>query len=217
MSQPDSDGFVRFINEIISKQRTLKKSKFYESLTPAMDAIKEFAPEEIVCYGIGSLHSTVPQWQLALALIFNDILHVSIHSFDPVTTADDIAMLCHFGVSPIAENEEGRRKATKRTLFYMPHCEQFLYENTVSANWSYEHIGQTMIIGNHFSRYQDTQTEQQFTQSSPRIKSVLPHLTVIDMPAESSLGLRHCPYAFSDMCIQYIIPPDAANIEFSAA
>ncbi|KAJ2289316.1 hypothetical protein IW141_003902 [Coemansia sp. RSA 355] len=192
----------RFVHEINSKQNTLTKSKFCTLLEPAIHAICEFAPEEIVCYGIGTLRLPVSQWQLALILLLNS-QNAPIHAFDPVATEDDAHILCHFGITPIVDNEMGKRQATKRTLFYMPHCEQFLYENTVSANWSSTLLGHTMIVGNHFSRYQEAQADE-FAQQSPHIKHMLPHTTVVEMPHESTLGLRHCPYAFSDMCIQHI-------------
>ncbi|KAJ2455482.1 hypothetical protein EV183_000814 [Coemansia sp. RSA 2336] len=200
----------RHISEITSKQTTLTKSKFYSALD--IQALEEFAPEEIVCYGIGSFSSSISQWQLALILALNRDLHAPIHAFDPMTTADDIDIMRHFNISPIAENEQAKRKVSKRTLFYMPHCEQFLYENVVAANWSAEQLPQVMLVGNHFSSYQNSQTCQTFASNSPHIKQVLEHLTCVDFPHETFLGLKHCPYAFSDMCIQYVRPLDINRI-----
>ncbi|KAJ2300994.1 hypothetical protein IWW55_003834 [Coemansia sp. RSA 2706] len=205
----------RQISEITAKKTRLLKSKFYASLDQVIDAITVFAPEEIVCYGIGSLFAGISQWQLALVLALNDTLRAPIHAFDPVATDDDdLTMLRRFSVSPIAKDEQAKRTATKRTLFYMPHCEQFLYENTMSANWSPDQLGRIMIIGNHFSRYQAAQTETQFAEASPHLERVLPHLSVIDMPSEALLGLRHCPYAFSDTCVQHVHSSEAAKIDF---
>ncbi|KAJ1950193.1 hypothetical protein FBU59_000797, partial [Linderina macrospora] len=54
------------IDAIIDKRATLNSSKFLESLAELISVITAFAPEEVVCYGIGSLANQVSQWQLAL-------------------------------------------------------------------------------------------------------------------------------------------------------
>ncbi|KAJ2601321.1 hypothetical protein GGF39_001308 [Coemansia sp. RSA 1721] len=176
--------------------------------------IQEFAPEEIVCYGIGSPSSKVSQWQLALILELNSGFKLQIWAFDPVTTDRDLAVLEKLNISVIPENEEAKRTAVRRTLFFMPHCEQFLYENVVAANWSKETLSRTMLIGNRVSGYKDAQGEQIFAEKSPHLNLVVDSLTVVEFPSEKALKLRHCPYAFTDTCIQYVEPQKIDLINF---
>ncbi|ORX68351.1 hypothetical protein DL89DRAFT_268857 [Linderina pennispora] len=83
----------------------------------------------------------------------------------------------------------------------MPHCEQFLYDNLLGANSAT--LANLMIIGNHFSGYQDAQTAAQFLARSPNIAHALPSLSTTSFPPESQLGLRHAPFAFTDTCLQH--------------
>ncbi|KAJ2823609.1 hypothetical protein GGI24_003642 [Coemansia furcata] len=197
---------------VLEKQETLK-TRLRSALQACLDAIQGFEPEEIVCYGIGSLATQVSQWQLAMVLLLNQHLSVKIWAFDPVTIATDCEILGRFGVSIIAENEEAKRSVTKRTLFFMPHCEEFLYNNLLAANWSPEQLARLMIIGNHLGRYKDTQSSEDFALKSPYIRRALPGITCTDLPSEKLLGLRNSPYAFTDTCVQQFVSP--SNIDFS--
>ncbi|KAJ1814030.1 hypothetical protein LPJ75_002943 [Coemansia sp. RSA 2598] len=180
-----------------------------------LEAIRGFAPEEIVCYGMGSPSSSqVSQWQLALILEINDVFKLPVLAFDPVTSDCDIEVLSKLGVSAIPENEEAKRRASRKTLFFMPHCEQFLYENVVAANWSKETLGRVMVVGNRFSGYRDAQGGQEFADKSPHLARMIDSVTVIEFPSEKALKLRHCPYAFTDTSIQFIEPEKISLIKF---
>ncbi|KAJ1673920.1 sensitivity to red-light reduced protein, partial [Spiromyces aspiralis] len=110
-----------------------------------VDKIDAFGPTSIVCYGIGPVSRyQVPQYQLALVLLLRDRLKTKVESvwiFDPCDTDLDNEVYRYFGLNPIASNENGRRKVNERTLFYMPHCEEFLYDNVWAANWTIEGNG----------------------------------------------------------------------------
>ncbi|KAJ2034840.1 hypothetical protein GGI09_006207 [Coemansia sp. S100] len=190
------------VEDVLEKQGSLKSGKFHTELQACLDVIQEFKPEEIVCYGIGSLTTQVSQWQLALVLLINQYLNVDICAFDPVVIASDCETLGRFGVSIIAENEEAKRTVTKRTLFFMPHCEEFLYNNVLAANWSPEQLSRILVIGNHLGRYKDTQSSEEFATKSPYIRRALPAITCTDLPSEKLLGLRNNPFAFTDTCVQ---------------
>ncbi|KAJ2776619.1 hypothetical protein GGI18_004319 [Coemansia linderi] len=192
------------VADVKEKQLVLKSDKFRNALQPCLDVIQGFRPEEIVCYGIGSLATQVSQWQLALVLLINEDLNMGMWAYDPVAIASDCETLDRFGVSIIAENEQAKRKVTKRTLFFMPHCEEFLYNNVLSANWSPESLSRVLIIGNHLGRYKDTQSSEEFATKSPFIRKALSGVTCTDLPSEKLLGLRNNPFAFTDTCVQLI-------------
>ncbi|KAJ1735736.1 hypothetical protein LPJ61_000388 [Coemansia biformis] len=214
MMSTDADGFTvkrgdvereagRKTRAVAEKKAALSKSAFYTELCAAgLGVLQEFAPEEIVCYGLGSLSIDVSQWQLALIVLLNETLGAAMLAFDPAAVASDIAVLSKFGISTIAENEQAKRRAERRTLFFMPHCEQFLYENVVASNWPCEQLAKVAIVGNRLSHYGDVLTSADFADKLPHVRRVLPAIRSTAFPDERHLGLRHRPYAFTDTCIQ---------------
>ncbi|CAI5987655.1 unnamed protein product [Closterium sp. NIES-64] len=61
---------------------------------------------------------------------------VRVGVFDPVLSPAELSALALLGVHCLPSNEEGRRTVVVPTLFYMPHCEAFLYNNVLEANAS---------------------------------------------------------------------------------
>lgn len=49
--------------------------------------------------------------------------------------------------------QEGKRKVTQKTLFYMPHCTKPLYSNVLWANWCPSGLSNVFILGNSFAHY----------------------------------------------------------------
>ena len=110
-----------------------------EALFPELRAV-----EEVVVYGLGSLDmgmtkSSKYQFALTVAIV-EEIAKFGrldrVHFFDPVFTACDRAII--EGQSPkfsvMRENEDCKRSITRKTLFYMPHCEKHHYNNLLRAN-----------------------------------------------------------------------------------
>lgn len=113
-------------------------------------------------YGVGSPESSASaRLQLALGLHLADALDVrggggAVHFFDPVVSDADAVVLREAGVERIAEDERGMRTATAPvTLFYMPHCEAWLYDNLVSHNAREgRSLHSCIVLGNSFDRYE---------------------------------------------------------------
>ncbi|OMJ24662.1 SRR1-like protein [Smittium culicis] len=154
--------FNVLLNKVSKLKRLLLLSKFYSKLCEQVfPKIREFNPDEIVCYGIGSFSTlSAAQIQLALLLIIRDELLQNCPStspsntntttiststtnsktcfrvlaYDPVFSDSDSKLLSHFGILIIPTNEAAKRYALSNTLFYMPHCEAFLYDNLLFAN-----------------------------------------------------------------------------------
>ena len=136
--------------------------------------------ESIVCLGVGSYGSSVSaRYQLALALLLRETLlgvsaaadaapppptaggGAALDVYDPVLSEAEVAFARARGCGLPARNEEGRRAAARRTLFFMPHCGRQLYANVVAANWGGEALGRVLILGNSFAAYADALTDAQ--------------------------------------------------------
>lgn len=111
----------------------------------------------LVVYGLGSpQESKAARYQLALAVLLRDLLRglsLPCEAFDPVFTPLDAALLRHWGFTVPPHNDAAARAVTARTLFYMPHCEGWLYDNLLAANWAPAAMRRIIILGNPFSQY----------------------------------------------------------------
>src|SRR5262245_56573370 len=67
--------------------------------------------------------------------------------------------------------QEGKRKATQRTLFYMPHAGKRLYSNLLWANWG-ENLSNLIILGNSFANYNTRQLSTKDKEKSPYVLKV---------------------------------------------
>ncbi|KAH7470696.1 SRR1-like protein [Phytophthora ramorum] len=74
--------------------------------------------------------------------------------FDPAMNKSDAAITKHFKLKVLQENEHGRRRVERNTVFFMPHCGKALYQNVLACNWGPE-MAKLVIIGNSFSAYGD--------------------------------------------------------------
>ncbi|XP_051923844.1 SRR1-like protein isoform X2 [Hippocampus zosterae] len=88
---------------------------------------------ECVCYGLGTFSSCVSaRYQLAIMLLLLDAA------------------------------KEGKRLATKPTLFYLMHCGKALYNNLLWKNWSPNCLPLVVIIGNSFNGIRERMVEREF-------------------------------------------------------
>ncbi|XP_053558061.1 SRR1-like protein [Bombina bombina] len=109
---------------------------------------------DIVCYGLGNFSSCVISLhQLALLLLLLERLQIpkcQSYIFDPLFTVLEISVLQKFGLTVVSENEEGKYKVCRHTVFYMPHCGKALYNNLLWRNWLQNSLSNIIIIGNSF-------------------------------------------------------------------
>lgn len=106
----------------------------------------------IVCYGLGRVScSRIARYQGALLLILKDHYNASSEIYDPVFSSVDAEVLEDLGIKVLKRNEEGKRKVTGITLFFLPHCGKELYNNLLWANWRASSLPFCVIIGNSFS------------------------------------------------------------------
>eukprot|EP00941_MAST-03F_sp_MAST-3F-sp1_P002856 g2856.t1 len=135
---------------------------------------------DIVTYGVGKFGiSQNSCYQLACALLLREVLskkkffynttdisgdddvekntseiegNVRLFYFDPLTSTEEKEFLATKDILCIDKNEEGKRKVERETLFFMPHCDKWLYNNVIWANWG-SFLSKIVIIGNTFSTY----------------------------------------------------------------
>ncbi|KDP22014.1 hypothetical protein JCGZ_02858 [Jatropha curcas] len=165
----ESDPAIQsnLIDKIKICMKEVGNSQFYQNLleqiqTPeVLDHIHRVLGSELkmqmVIYGIGSIESyETPRIQLSIAVLMKKEFSWigDIEVFDPILSAAESQVLEAFGCSVITINEHGRRRVTRPTLFYMPHCEAELYDNLLQANWGAGQLNQIVLFGNSFEMYQ---------------------------------------------------------------
>ncbi|PVU91463.1 hypothetical protein BB559_004123 [Furculomyces boomerangus] len=174
---------------IYLQKKLLLNSQFYAKLNvEVIPKLKDFGVMEIVAYGIGMIsESRTSQLQFAFLLLLMEELGLDqAYAFDPVSNEHDKEVYSHYGMSYIDKNENGCRVATEKTLFYMPHCEGFLYESVLVANKTedisnkcFDGWKKLAIVGNNFSEFLDK-------QSVHKISKLYPNLDVAKDIAQSS-------------------------------
>ncbi|KAG6623739.1 Protein Kinase [Phytophthora cinnamomi] len=111
--------------------------------------------------------------------------------FDPAMNKSDAAIAESLDVSVIQDNEHGRRRVARNTVFFMPHCGKTLYENVLACNWGPE-LNRLVIIGNSFSAYGDRVLAAQERQELLLVR-VLPFLE--EVPLSCGVTKAHADFA----------------------
>jgi hypothetical protein len=167
---------------------------------------------EIVVLGIGSiLDSEVSRCQMALALLMKERFSCigEILVYDPVLSAVECGFLTNLGCTPIVRDEEGRRRGSGPTLFYMPHCGASLYNSVLEENLDPWRLGWISILGNSFQRYQDSWSVfPKPKHARPDcLLGIQPHVTEHPVNAASF----PCLSAFNDMS-WHLFPTDKISL-----
>ncbi|XP_040050559.2 SRR1-like protein [Gasterosteus aculeatus] len=146
---------------------------------------------ECVCYGLGSFSSSVSaRFQLAMLLLLLDAGQIPLKDcsvYDPAFSRGEKAVLRELGLTVLTENEEGKRLATKPTLFYLMHCGKALYNNLLWKNWSVRHLPLVTLIGNSFTGMMDRTVEREFTRDYRYITEALSLCEERQLPCPSRL------------------------------
>jgi hypothetical protein len=77
--------------------------------------------------------------------------------YDPVFDEEDVTGLKELGfevLSSVAESQTSHTTLTPRLLF-LPHCELWLYESIMGANWTPGSLPSLFMISNRFHTYSD--------------------------------------------------------------
>eukprot|EP01080_Neovahlkampfia_damariscottae_P011796 gene11796-5130_t len=140
-----------------NKSQELKHSTIFQQITTSLN---DENLNEIVCYGIGDFTNELPpQEQFSFLILLQQHFKISkVSIFDPVlipNLQEIQEVLDFYKINFINENEECKRKANGKTLFYMPHCTLTMYNNVITTNFDqFENI---IIIGNPLTKYSSTE------------------------------------------------------------
>lgn len=113
---------------------------------------------DVVAYGVGPFGvSAVSRYQLAEAMALHRWLCAMINApgsvsapllFDPILGPSEVEVAAKLGFDVIPENEQGRHLVSRRTIFFMPHCDLHLYNNLLASNWGRDSLPKLLVLGN---------------------------------------------------------------------
>ncbi|KAI9119253.1 hypothetical protein K1719_009928 [Acacia pycnantha] len=156
---------------------------------------------EMVIYGIGKieLHED-PRRQLSLAILLKrDFEWIGdIQVFEPLLSATECKILENLGCSVLSLNEDGKRKALKPTMFFMPYCSSDLFDNLLQANWTLGLLSNIVLFGNRLKALDDPD----MNHISTATKFTLEFL------------IRGGPNAFIDFSWQFFRPIAETELQF---
>lgn len=167
-------------SSIISAIERFRKSEYYnDEVLPTLEHLLEIFESDgsnrrvknLVCYGLGSLEDALnvgPRHQFALLLIIFDYFKERFKTFDnvidmydPSFTDIDLEFLSKYK-EPIfntnIHNEFCARNVELKSdqesdcsLFFMPFCDTYLYNNLLGANWSANRLKRLILFGNNLT------------------------------------------------------------------
>ncbi|OQR87850.1 hypothetical protein ACHHYP_07990 [Achlya hypogyna] len=204
------DGVARAISRATRIRDAMRNSAFYARLKTVLDANLALDSGEVlqlVAYGVGSFASGPcgnAVYQLACtALLCEYFKHRArlshAYIYDPVMTEDDNVVAEAVGLQVLPTNERGQRRATTRTLFFMPHCGKQLYQNVLLANWGQDGLAKIAVLGNSFEAYDDRVVQASARQASI-FSALVPYTTEVSLGSCEKSDLDHFQYdaAFND-------------------
>ncbi|KAM9821789.1 SRR1-like protein [Syngnathus typhle] len=161
------EGFWKEWNEQMLAAVSLNQKDKEVSTSQLQDSLDaKICPLECVCYGLGTFSSCVSaRYQLAVMLLLLDAAMIPLKDclvFDPAFSHGEKDVLRELGLTVLTDNEEGKRLATKPTLFYLMHCGKALYNNLLWKNWSPKCLPFVVIIGNSFGGMRERMIEREF-------------------------------------------------------
>ena len=157
-------------------------------------------------------------------LIESDEHTLDVYIYDPVFKDRDKDFLRGLNINIIAENDNCNYNiSSKRTFFFMPHCEKFMYSNLLQTNLNpsfplnnrkkYDiniideekvEIGMELmiILGNSFRKYEENSLSQNQRKDIAKIMKIIPFTQEIPLSHLHSLPFAQ---SFNDLSFHYWI------------
>lgn len=116
--------------------------------------------------------------------------------------------LKELGLQVLSEASESHYTSTTPRLLFLPHCELWLYEAIVWANWSAEGLASLFMISNRFHTYSNHRLSNEMRANYPCVEKLTPVLKCVPFPLAPTLET-----AFSELSLQFVeisenpIPP----------
>lgn len=173
----------------------------------------------ILCLGIGSVESsTASACQLALAWVLAEALGITTREWaDPQMRGVDSATGNDLGfsvVDPTTALDMGAAAGSGPLLLFMPHCDRFLYERVLAANFASatrsglaaeaaSQMTQVVVLGNSFKVYNDRDELGVVPKGTPGAAPEDSLLRRLQRCTREQLLPEYdpCPEAFNDLAI----------------
>jgi hypothetical protein len=168
-----------FYGEFVKQIQT---PKFVKMIQRVIGADPNHSQLQLVLYGVGVMEPNDQyryvqphRMQLCLAILLRknfEWVH-DVLVYDPALSPMEQKAINAFDCTCLAVNEYGRRTVDRPTLFFMPHCEHFLYENVVEANWTPANLNKIIILGNGFNLYDKGKKLFPYYRGARKIQAIL--------------------------------------------
>ncbi|XP_014250930.1 SRR1-like protein isoform X2 [Cimex lectularius] len=160
---------------------SLQFFSFVKSIDEGLVNLDSPKVEEIVCYGLGNFSkSPNARYQYAMAVELSEFYACPLLVFDPVFTEPEKKILEEMRSELIPRNEMGKRKATKSTLFFLPHCPRELFNNILLANWG-ESLANCIIAGNNLASIVESTPSRSLKNEFPYLVNSFEHAEIIEV------------------------------------
>lgn len=154
--------------------------------------------DQVICYGLGSFNKeTISRKQLYFLICLKQFVNCADwQAYDPVFNGDEQSILCKLGFSLIQQNEYCRRPiqvdgTVKRTLFYMPHCHKFMFNNLFWSNWNAQSLSDLYLIGNSFNLISVVLAEKGDPKEFAYLHELMKLNVVHEHPIENCYSNKH--------------------------
>ena len=186
--------------------------------------IKEdlFLNFECTCLGLGSDFTKngnrkPSNVQIAFAELLRERLKINqVFAYDPLFTKnDEIALKAlNWEIKEITKQNSDEKKKKTKTIFYMPHCDRFLYNIVIEKNW--DRMDEIIFISNSFKRYVENDSalgniaglnENDFVKKITNLPGYLEIdllNKVVNITNELVLDSILLEKSFGDVCVIYI-------------
>eukprot|EP00042_Codosiga_hollandica_P014030 m.32027 g.32027 ORF g.32027 m.32027 type:complete len:173 (-) comp42168_c0_seq2:8-526(-) len=168
-------------------------------------------------------------FQLAFFLELRSILSTAAQlqafAYDPMIHPTEQRVLLAERIEWIERNELAKRRVLRPTLFFMPHCDRWLYNNLLWANWGPVSLPNVCILGNSFGFYDQNTATRKLKDEAPFLHMTLPFVIETAIPntfsanaeAFSSLSLHQFEHKAllevpSSIWEQLTEPPDPEQV-----
>ncbi|BES94384.1 SRR1 [Nesidiocoris tenuis] len=161
----------------------------------------------IVCYGLGSVsNSKTSMYQFALVFKMSQSLGCPLYLYDPVFSEADSKLFESLECS-LHLDDRGHYKIDRTTLFFLPHCPRFVYENLLRANWGPD-LSKCVIFGDDLLSIADKLPTRTLKDNLPFIHGCQPFVEVF--PIENNFKFDD---VFNDLAVHIFSPSKLASVD----
>lgn len=162
----------------------------------------------IICYGLGSpSNSKTSTFQLALAFKLSRRLNCPLSCYDPVFTSVDQKVFETIDCSVLPQDDKGCRRLDVNTLFFLPHCPRFVFNNILKVNWG-EDLSKCVVLGDNLLSVIEQSPSRIFRAKHPILYRCRTFVDVV--PVENCFKYKD---VFNDFAVHFFTSAKLAQVE----